>query len=261
MEKGLAVIAPVPTVAAQMLFGVPIAPLRIGDVIRLADAAIARDGTLRLGVVNAAKIVNMRNDPALRASVLDTDLILADGISVVWASRLLGRPLPERVTGIDLMTRLLELANEHGYAVFLFGAAEDVLNRVVERVKREFPTVRIAGARNGYFRDEEQSGIADQIRTSGADILLVAISSPTKELFLSRWGESLGVPVCHGVGGSFDVMAGKVRRAPRLWQRLGLEWLYRVYQEPRRLWKRYLVTNTAFAWLVFREYFGRRSTV
>lgn len=250
-------------VDARILFGVPIAPLHMREVLELADAAIERRGMLRLGVVNAAKIVGMTNDPGLRASVLDTDLILADGISVVWASRVLGQPLPERVAGIDLMMQLLQRADQRGYAVFFFGAAEDVLVGVVDRVRREFPKVRIAGARNGYFRDYEQSDIADQIRASGADILLVAISSPIKEIFLSRWGTSLGVPVCHGVGGSFDVLAGKVRRAPRIWQRLGLEWLYRVYQEPRRLWKRYLVTNTAFVWLVIREYFrsARRSAI
>jgi N-acetylglucosaminyldiphosphoundecaprenol N-acetyl-beta-D-mannosaminyltransferase len=110
----------------------------------------------------------------------------------------------------------------------------------------DYPGVQVAGSRDGYFKDAEEQAVAADIGASRADILLVAMTSPKKEKFLARWSETLGVPVCHGVGGSFDVMAGKVERAPDLWQRLGLEWLYRVKQEPRRLWRRYLVTNALF---------------
>ncbi|MCH6547944.1 MAG: WecB/TagA/CpsF family glycosyltransferase [Gemmatimonadetes bacterium] len=117
---------------------------------------------------------------------------------------------------------------------------------------------RIAGSQNGYFDEDDAAGIAEDIRSSRADILFVAITSPKKELFLEAYGDRLGVPVCHGVGGTFDIMAGKVKRAPSVWQKTGLEWLYRTFQEPRRLWKRYLVTNSVFIWMVLRELVRKR---
>jgi N-acetylglucosaminyldiphosphoundecaprenol N-acetyl-beta-D-mannosaminyltransferase len=237
----------------EHLFGVPIAALRMPDVMARVDAAIRVREPLHIGVVNAAKLVNMRSDPALRADVLASDIILADGMSVVWASRLLRLPLPERVTGIDLMLRMLDAAHERGYGLYCLGAEPAVLAAVVARVADEYPGVRIAGQCHGYFSPDEEPRIARDIADSRADILLVAMTSPRKEHFLARWGGQLRVPVTHGVGGSFDVFAGKVRRAPERWQRLGLEWLYRVLQEPRRLWKRYLVTNIRFCWMVIAE--------
>jgi N-acetylglucosaminyldiphosphoundecaprenol N-acetyl-beta-D-mannosaminyltransferase len=203
--------------------------------------------------VNAAKILNMRGNPLLRRDVLSSDLILADGMSVVWASRLLGCPVPERVTGIDLMTRILQRGNELGWRVYCLGATDDVLRRVVQRIGRTYSNVKIVGAKNGYYGEQEEALIASEIAAARPDILLIAITSPKKERFLARWTQSIQVPVCHGVGGSFDVMAGKVRRAPAAWQRFGLEWAYRLAQEPRRLWRRYLVTNSKFCWLVLQS--------
>ena len=235
------------------LFGIPIAALTMPQMMDRVAAAIAARERLLIGVVNAAKVVNMRRDPALRQSVLDADVVVADGIGVVWASRILGAALPERVTGIDLMLQMLRRGNNEKWAVYCLGAAQDVLDGVVAHIGTYYPGVRIAGHRNGYFGAAEESEVAEAIRASRADILLVAITSPKKEQFLARWQPTLDVPVCHGVGGSFDVMAGKVERAPESWQRLGLEWLYRVKQEPGRLWRRYLVTNVLFCGLVLKE--------
>jgi len=237
------------------ILGIPILSVTIHEALDLIHQAIHNKEHLHIGVVNAAKIVNMKKNPGLREDVLSSDVIFADGASVVWASRILGRPLPERVTGIDLMTGMLDRGNIHGYRVFCFGATEEVSQKVAERIKSDYPNVVLAGRRNGYFSYAEEETIAQNIADSKADILLVAITSPKKENFLARWSEKMGVTVCHGVGGSFDVMAGKVERAPESWQRLGLEWLYRLKQEPGRLWKRYLVTNTHFCWLVFKEFF------
>jgi N-acetylglucosaminyldiphosphoundecaprenol N-acetyl-beta-D-mannosaminyltransferase len=220
------------------------------------DEAIERRSRLRIGVVNAAKLVNMRRDTRLREDVLASDLILADGVSVVWASRLLGDPLPERVAGIDLMTAMLGRASHRGYRVYCLGATHEVLERAVARMLADFPGLMIVGQRDGYFGAEEEEEVAREIAAARPDILFVAMTSPKKENFLGRWSPRMGVPVCHGVGGSFDVLAGKVRRAPEAWQRLGLEWLYRVRQEPRRMWKRYLVTNTAFSAIVLSEWLG-----
>jgi N-acetylglucosaminyldiphosphoundecaprenol N-acetyl-beta-D-mannosaminyltransferase len=135
-------------------------------------------------------------------------------------------------------------------SVYFLGATEAVLGRVVERVRREFPALRVAGARNGYFDPSAEPDIASDIRRSGADLLFIAMTSPRKEKFIGTWGDATGCKVLHGVGGSFDVFAGHVARAPEAWQRLGLEWLYRVVQEPRRLWWRYARTNTIFAGLL-----------
>ncbi len=240
-------------VPTRVLFGIPVAALTLEHALDRIDEAVAAREPLHIGVVNAAKIVNMRRDDDLRDSVLESDVILADGTAVVWASRILGRPLPERVAGIDLMTGMLQRGQARGYRVFCLGATEQVLAGTLATIEREFPGVQIAGAHHGYFdRDGEQT-VAAQIRASRADILLVAMTSPKKERFLAKWSSTLNVPVCHGVGGSFDVMAGKVKRAPPAWQRLGLEWLYRVKQEPRRLWKRYFVTNSVFMLMVARE--------
>jgi N-acetylglucosaminyldiphosphoundecaprenol N-acetyl-beta-D-mannosaminyltransferase len=179
-------------------------------------------------------------------SLKQTDLILADGVSVVWLSRLLGTPLPQRLAGIDIMYRILKRASERRYRVYFLGAMPDVVKRVVEITARQYPSVIIAGCRDGYFSDSEAEAVAQDIRSSRADILLVAMPSPRKENFLAKWYDFIQVPVCHGVGGSFDVMAGVTRRAPHWMQNCGLEWFYRLIQEPRRMWKRYLVTNVVF---------------
>jgi N-acetylglucosaminyldiphosphoundecaprenol N-acetyl-beta-D-mannosaminyltransferase len=238
------------------ILDVPIACLTMDAVLARVDAAIQRRSRLQIGVVNAAKLVNMRRDRRLKEDVLSSDLILADGASVVWASRVMGDPLPERVAGIDLMMAMLRRAGERGYRVYCLGASQDVLDRAVDRMLAGFPGVDIVGRRNGYFDASEEEAVAREIAAARPDILFVAMTSPKKENFLGQWSPLLGVPVCHGVGGSFDVLAGKVRRAPIAWQRLGLEWLYRVGQEPRRLWKRYLVTNTAFTAMVLSQWLG-----
>jgi N-acetylglucosaminyldiphosphoundecaprenol N-acetyl-beta-D-mannosaminyltransferase len=190
--------------------------------------------------------------------VLASDVILADGIAVVWAARLLGAPLPERVAGINLMAGILRRGQGRGYRVFCLGASDDVLQRTVARMAARFPRVRIVGSHNGYFTEHEEEAVAQAIAEARPDVLFVAMTSPRKEMFLARWSKRLAVPVCHGVGGAFDVVAGKVRRAPIGWQRLGLEWLYRVLQEPGRLWRRYLVTNTLFCGLVLRALLRQR---
>lgn len=235
------------------LFGIPVQAETLDLAIDRVDKAVSSGRHLHIGVVNASKIVNMRRNPALRESVLESDVVYADGMSVVWASRILGRALPSRVTGIDLMHGILERGQSRGYRVFCLGATQEVLDKVCDEFRTMYPGVTIAGAHDGYFSESEEEEVALQIARSDADILFVAITSPKKENFMARWGEVCDVKVVHGVGGSFDVVAGLVARAPEQWQRLGMEWLYRVLQEPGRLWKRYLVTNTVFLSIVLRD--------
>jgi N-acetylglucosaminyldiphosphoundecaprenol N-acetyl-beta-D-mannosaminyltransferase len=241
------------TQPVRELFGVPIAAMTMADAVRAVDDAIDARRSLQIGVVNAAKLVNMRRDETLRDSVLSSSIVLADGTSVVWASRLLGRPLPERVAGIDLMMAMLARGNTRRYRIYCLGATQAVLDAVVARIHAEYPGVVVAGSHHGYFAAADEEAIAAEIGAAAPAILLVAMTSPRQEQFLARWSTRLRVPVCHGVGGSFDVFAGLVQRAPARWQRLGLEWLFRVKQEPRRLWKRYLVTNTLFVEMVLVE--------
>ena len=232
------------------LLGVPMGALTSDQAVAMCERAIRERGRLLIGVVNAAKVVRMHCDRSLCHAVRAADVILADGMSVVWASRVLVQRLPERVTGIDLMVRLLERADARGYRVYCLGATDEVLAEAARRIERDYPGARIVGRRNGYFDEDEEPAVAEAIAQARPDMLFVAMSSPRKELFMARWAERMGVPVCHGVGGAFDVLAGRVQRAPERWQRLGLEWLYRVVQEPRRMWRRYLVTNTLFCGMV-----------
>jgi N-acetylglucosaminyldiphosphoundecaprenol N-acetyl-beta-D-mannosaminyltransferase len=203
--------------------------------------------------INAAKIVAMRHDPELRALVDRCELVTADGQAVVWASRLLGDPLPARVAGIDLMFELLALAEERGYRVYLLGARADVLRTAVARLRERHPRLIIAGYHDGYFSDEEEPFVAAEIRAARSDLLFVAMPTPRKEYFIGRWGPELGVAFSMGVGGAIDVVAGVTRRAPRLLQRMGLEWAFRLAQEPRRLMRRYVVTNSEFVALTLRD--------
>jgi N-acetylglucosaminyldiphosphoundecaprenol N-acetyl-beta-D-mannosaminyltransferase len=206
-------------------------------------------------VLNAGKCVLMEDQPDIRDIVKGCDLVNADGQSVVWAARLLGISVPERVAGIDLMARLIALSESEGWPVYLLGAKDEVLTAFEAEATRRHPRLSIAGRHNGYFRADQEIGIADAIRESGARLLLVGISSPMKERFLARNLERLGPLLAMGVGGSFDVWAGKTTRAPEWMQHAGLEWFYRFAQEPRRMWRRYLVGNLRFAWMVLRARF------
>jgi N-acetylglucosaminyldiphosphoundecaprenol N-acetyl-beta-D-mannosaminyltransferase len=172
---------------------------------------------------------------------------------VVWASRLLGKPLKERVAGIDLFEALMQRAGECGWRVFLLGARMDVVSAVAETYQRRYPNLVLAGWRDGYWNDAQEAMVVEQIRASGADLLFVAISSPKKEQFLGRYQGEMKIPFAMGVGGTFDVAIGRVKRAPKWMQRAGLEWFYRFLQEPRRMFRRYFIDDMAFIWLLIKE--------
>lgn len=223
------------------------------EVIECCHEALITRSRVLLGVLNAAKVVNLRRDSLLRNSLIECDLLLADGQSLVWASKLLGRPLPERVAGIDIFQRLLALADSENRAIALLGARPEVLQALQEVIAKCYPGIRIVCSHHGYFKTEEAEQVAAEIRDSGADMLFIGMTSPKKEVFLATYGATFHIPVLHGVGGSFDVMAGLTKRAPVAWQRAGMEWAYRVLQEPRRLAWRYLSTNTSFLQLTALE--------
>jgi len=202
-------------------------------------------------VVSAGKLVNMQSDPALAESVLSCDIINIDGAGVVVTGRMLGLNIPERVTGTDLFLHLLAMAEQYHHSVYLLGAEDEIIEEAVCRIRRDYPQLEIVGYHHGYFWDNEEAVVQD-ISASGAEMLFVGISSPEKENFIHKWNTEFGVCFVMGVGGTFDVVAGKVKRAPMWMQDYAMEWLHRVIQEPRRLWKRYLISNSKFLWMILK---------
>lgn len=236
------------------LLGCPIDCLSMNQTVEQIEQFVKGRNPRQHVVVNVAKIVKIQNDHDLRKIISSCDLINADGMPIVWASKLLGNPLPCRVAGVDLFQNLVKLCAEKGYRPFFFGARERVVEKVVQEFKTKYPDLEVAGYRNGYYSAEKEAGIAEMIRDSKADMLFVGFSSPKKEKFLKRWMDTMKVPFCMGVGGSFDIVAGRTKRAPKWIQKYGMEWFYRILQEPRRMWRRYAKTNPVFVWMVVKEY-------
>jgi N-acetylglucosaminyldiphosphoundecaprenol N-acetyl-beta-D-mannosaminyltransferase len=237
--------------------GVPIDALTFDETVEQAVDAM-RSGRLTQHVaLNVAKLIKLRHDADLRRDVVESDIVGVDGMGIVWGARALGVKVPERVPGVDLMQRLLAICASEGFRPYLFGARPQVLNVAVRQTLRRWPRIKIAGYRDGYDGARDESAAVAAIRESGADCLFIGMPTPYKERFLHRHRFRLGVPFIMGVGGGIDVLAGHVVRAPEPIQRIGLEWLYRIYQEPRRMWWRYLSTNVAFAGMLGMALVGR----
>lgn len=237
------------------VLGVPVDTLDMDGTLAWIEERIASGESGTHLCVNAANVVRANDDPEYRELLDQTTVVGADGQPMVWASKMLGKAVPERVAGIDLMERALERAGQAGWRVYLLGASEQVVRRLATQLRAA--GVEIVGVRDGYFEAEDEEVLIDDIRRSAADVLFVGMPTPVKERFIVEQVGKAGVPVCIGVGGSFDVLAGDLRRAPALLQRLGLEWLFRLLQEPRRLFVRYAVTNTRFCALVLRAMLQR----
>lgn len=204
-------------------------------------------------VINASKINLMNEDSELRKIVNSCPLINADGASILWAAKRLGVPLKERVAGIDLFLNLIKVAADKGYKIYLFGAKEEVVQKVKSIFLKQYPSLKIAGIRNGYFKEKDEPQMVADMAASGADMMFVAFSSPKKEYWINKYLNELNIPFVMGVGGSFDVVAGVTDRAPKWMQDHGLEWFYRFIQEPKRLFKRYIIGNIKFVLYVYKE--------
>jgi N-acetylglucosaminyldiphosphoundecaprenol N-acetyl-beta-D-mannosaminyltransferase len=240
------------------VLGCPIDPLDMEGTLDRCEAIIHERAYAQHMAVNVAKLVACRDNELLRDAVENSAIINADGAGVVLAARLLGTRLPERVAGIDLMDALMARAADRGWRVFVLGAKDEVLERAAAVLRDRHPGLVLAGMRNGYFGGDETLDVCAEIRAAQPDVLFVAMGTPHKELFLAEHGPSLGVPLVMGVGGAIDVVAGVTRRAPVVWQRAGLEWLYRLLQEPRRMFRRYAVTNAKFGLLLGRALVVKR---
>jgi N-acetylglucosaminyldiphosphoundecaprenol N-acetyl-beta-D-mannosaminyltransferase len=230
--------------------GIPIHNYDMDETLAIARLAMQTRKRVQQFDVNVYKFVQMRADRELAEAAHASDLVSVDGMGILLACRLLNIPVRGRVAGVDLMQNLFALCEREGYRPYLFGARQDVLEQAVANVRRDHPALQIAGMRNGYFKPEDEAAIVADIRDSGADCLFVGISSPIKERFLLQYRDELDVPYTMGVGGAFDVLAGKVTRAPAWMQKSGMEWAYRLAMEPSRLWWRYLTSNSQFAALL-----------
>lgn len=232
-------------------------PITLSESVHRASSIIKAGQRGIICTVNVAILMMMRDDPRLQAFVDRAAIIVADGEPLIWASKLFERPLPERVTGVDLVDELSAEAEREGHRVYLLGAERKSVELVAERLKARYPRLVLSGVADGFFSQNEAADRAKAVADSGAQLLIVGMGVPRQEWFLEEQWDRLGANVAIGVGGSFDVLAGLRSRAPGLAQRVGMEWAFRLVQEPRRLWKRYLTTNSAFIYHVSRELVAR----
>lgn len=250
--------AQTPQARTVELFGVPVAAVTRQEVLLdLEESIEARESGRYVVTLNVDILLLALEDSRLLQACRAARWVVADGMPLVWASRLLGRPLPERINGADLAWALLERAAARGYRVFLLGGEPGVADSAALRIRDRLPGLQVVGTASPPFGFEKRP---DQLRQTVAtvkraspDIVLVGLGAPKQELWLQEHLAEAGVPVGIGVGGTFNFWAGRVRRAPRIVQRVGLEWLWRLTQEPRRLWRRYLVRDVAFAPLLAKE--------
>lgn len=202
--------------------------------------------------INALKVYELDKNVELRNAMKNFNFLLADGVPIVWISRLFKKPLPGRVNGTDLFEKLMEEAEKRNKSVYFLGATQENIEILIDVIKTRYPKLNIAGYRNGFFKKEEENEVVEVINKTNADILFLGFGSPKKELWAYRYKDKLTVPIVQGVGGSFDVVAGIIKRAPIWMQKSGLEWLYRVLKEPKRMFKRYFITNIYFIFTVVK---------
>ncbi len=226
------------------------------------SSMVRAGGPFQVLTPNVDHVMRALKDPGFCEIYRAGDLVVADGAPLVWASRFLGDPLPERVAGSDLTPRLCALAAERGFSVFFMGGLPGSALAAAEILREKHPSLSVAGwdpAPVGFDKDPELSAaLEEKIRKARPDLLFVALGSPKQDVWIHEHKDRLGVPVSMGVGATLDFISGKVKRAPLFFQRAGLEWFWRLLSEPRRLWKRYLLDDMPFFWHIFRERLRRR---
>lgn len=233
------------------VLGCPVDILSAQQTLDMVENAIARREKLQHVAMNVAKLVKMQTDGELRSDVLSSGIIGIDGMGIVIAARLEGCRSATRVAGVDLMMDVLALCSRRGYRPYFLGAKPEIVSRAVQRAVEKYPGLQFAGYQDGYFGSGSEDEAVARIAAANADCLFIGMPTPRKERLLAAYRNKLNVPFIMGVGGGLDVLAGKVSRAPTWMQNAGLEWVYRIYQEPSRMWWRYASTNAVFAWMLF----------
>lgn len=242
------------------ILGIPVDCVTRREALDFVDALIAGNRRGAILAVNPEKVIKAQQDPQLLGVLRSAALLIPDGIGVVTAARILGQGrIEERVPGADLMLAICERSVTPGYRIFLYGATAEVNRKAQSALRASYPGINIVGASDGYVAEERMPALIEAINASRADILFVALGSPRQEMWIARWLPSLGVKVCQGVGGTFDIIAGAVRRAPLAWQAANLEWAYRLMRQPRRVLRQMALPR--FAWQVLARRLERRGPV
>lgn len=232
------------------IFGVPVDMVDKDQAMEIFKEDFAKDGVTMVVTPNSEIVQNASKDESLKSLIGSADLIIPDGIGLVYASKILGCPLKERVTGIDFLESIIAHLAETGKSIYFFGSKPGVAEAAAEKIKEKYPALIVAGTHNGYFKPEEEPQIVQEINDSGADFLCVALGAPKQEKFISDHRDELKVKGAIGVGGSLDVWAGTLKRAPEFYQKHGLEWLYRFIQQPSR-YKRMLALPVFMLRVIF----------
>jgi N-acetylglucosaminyldiphosphoundecaprenol N-acetyl-beta-D-mannosaminyltransferase len=238
------------------ILGVRVARMGMSQVLEWIRIMIDQGRPRHIVTANAEIIYKAYREPDFRRIIGNADLVTPDGSGVVWASKTLGQPVPERVTGIDLIHKLFACAEVKGWRIYFLGAKPEVVEKAVLNTLGKSPKLHICGYHHGFFCQEEESQVVSNIVKEKPDILLVALGAPKQEQFIQKYIKELNVPISIGVGGSFDVLAGVAERAPESMQKYGLEWLYRLYKEPKR-YKRMLALPR-FVLAVLRQRLGSK---
>ena len=215
------------------ILGVGIDDLTLQEAISAGSALAEGEGFHYAVTPNPEFILSAKKDPAFRDVLNGADLAIADGIGVVYAAKLLGRPLKAKVPGIDFAQGLLTRMSHTGQSLFLLGAKPGVSEQAADKLRERYPGLLVCGTHDGYFK--EDAPVAAEIKAAKADVVFVCLGAPKQELWMAKYGPETGAHLAVGLGGSLDVFAGTVERAPEKWQKLGLEWLYRLIKEPKRI--------------------------
>lgn len=242
------------------IFGVKIDKLTQKEVLTNIKSYLNGEVTRTIYTPNTEIVMEAKKDEKLKNILNDGDIVIPDGIGLIYASKIKKKSLPERVTGCDVSFEILNMANENGYSVFLLGGEEAVSKEAEKRIKENYPNIKLAGAQNGYFKGahighpghEEELSIVENINSSNADILFVGLGAPKQEIWINENKGKLNCKVIIGNGGTVDVIAGKANRAPKIYQKLGLEWLYRLMKDPKRI-KRQMVIPVFILTILFSK--------
>lgn len=216
------------------ILGVKVDAVTMNQAVERVISLINEKNPAIVATANAEMLLRASHDEELKNILNDASLVVPDGAGTVWAAHYLGKSMPERVAGFDLVQELMKIAPAHDLKFFLFGAAPNVADKAKIKAESLYPGIKIVGTRNGYFKTADEPEIVSQIKNSGANILLAALGVPKQEKWLAKFKNQLNIPVSIGVGGTFDVMAGIVRRAPLWMQKARLEWLFRALLQPSR---------------------------
>lgn len=242
------------------ILGVEFDAISLEEAVAQGKTWLGEEGFHYVVTPNPEFILMAQKDEVFRQTLNQADMVLPDGIGVVYAGKILGKPLKGRVPGIDFGWGLLEYLNDTGGKLFLLGAKDGVPQQAKALLCGKYPNLQVCGTHHGYFKEDQDQEVAKLIADSGADVLFACLGAPRQEIFLSKWGPQTGVRIAVGLGGALDVFAGTVNRAPVLWQKMNAEWLYRLVKEPKR-WKRMIKLPLVLLQAMKQRLFPKKKTV